>query len=116
MALFDGLQAAVFGATETVFGDDAVWMPSNGETGPFTEKVLYKCPNDPIKIGETDKYEYRPYDYSVEFYETQFPGLKESVDKSNEEKIDVKGVTLVIRAVYRSKDGKTLIAYGELQA
>ncbi len=97
--------------TQKVFGDLAVWYPSDhGDTR--TGLVYYKCPTDAIVIG-TDKVEYRPFNYSIEYMDTQFLGLKDAVDGGNVERIEVKGITLAIRQVVQTSDGKTLIAYGE---
>jgi len=114
MSNFDGMQSAVFSTAKNLFGDSAVWIPSdNSET--ITELVLFKNPNDPISIGETDKYEYRPFDYSFEYFESQFPNLKESVESGNTELVTVKGFELYIRKVISKFDGKTYTAYGELK-
>ena len=114
MSLFDDIQSAVFSTASNVFGDIAVWVPLEGEER--SEKVLFNNPNAPISIGQTDKYEYRPYDYSFEYFQGQFPGLKESVETNgNVETVTVKGFELVIRRVISKYDGKTLTAYGELK-
>jgi len=115
MGLFDGIQAAVFSTANQVFGDTAVWTPSISGSNSITEQVLFKNPNDPIQIGETDKYEYRPFDYSFEYFEGQFPNLKESVESGNTELVTVKGFELYIRRVIAKFDGKTYTAYGELK-
>lgn len=113
MSQFDDIQAAVFSTSEQVFGDEAVWTPSNTSISQ-TGLVLYNSPNDPISIGERDKYAYRPYNYSIEYYLGQFVGLKESVDSGIVETVLVRGVSLSIREVRTLYDGKTYIAYGEL--
>lgn len=106
MALFDTLQRAVFSTAKNVFGDSARW---NGQES----KVLYRSPNDPVQVG-MDKYEYRPYNYSFEYYENDFIGLKKSVDMGNVEIVNVKGLELNVREVRAAFDGKTYIAYCEL--
>lgn len=113
MSNFDGLQKTVFTVVENLYGDVAVWSPSS-LTPDVTEKVLFNYPNNPIRVGEADKYEYRPYDYSLEYFNDQFIGLKESVDNNGVEKIVCNGFNLVVRAVYCSFDGKTQRAYCEL--
>jgi hypothetical protein len=112
MALFDDIQRAAFGATATVFADVATWT-STDTKATVTANVFFKNPNDPIKIGEQDKIEYRPYDFSIEFYETDFVGLKALTDKCALQKVSVKGYILLIREVRQCFDGKTYIAYGE---
>jgi hypothetical protein len=112
MSMFDGIQKAVFQTSELLYGDDATWIPSNNSSKQI-EKVLYNSPNDPVNLGEQDKYVYRPYNYSIEYFEGQFSGLKESVDDGNEEHIEINGIKLVIREVRTKADGKTYIAFGE---
>jgi hypothetical protein len=112
MSTFDGFEAALFGVTGAIFGDLATWTPSNG-TLQQQARVFFKSPNDPISIGQ-NKFEYRPYDYSIEYYINQFQGLKESVDKGIIEEITVKDITLAIREVRTKFDGQTFIAFGEL--
>lgn len=113
MSVFDALQQSCVNTINLVFGDLATWTSSNTHI-LHSELCLYKSPNDLISIGQKDKYEYRPYNYSVEFYKGKFQGLKENVDSGIIEKITVKGVTIAIREVYTKFDGKTLTAYGEL--
>lgn len=114
MSNFDGIQSAVFSAAKNIFGDIAVWIPSDN-SATITELVLFKNPNDPISIGETDKMEYRPYDYSFEYFIGQFPNLKESVESDNNELVNIKGFDIYIRRVIAKFDGKTLTAYGEIK-
>ena len=107
MSLFDTYQEAAFRASETVFGDVATW-------GNQTANVLYNCPNNPINLGEADRYIYRPYNYSIEYFEDTFVGLKDSVDQGVIEHVTVKGNRLAIREVVVKYDGKTYVAFGEL--
>lgn len=112
MSVFDDIQKAVFSTAETVFGDTAVWKPSDSEIEQ-TEKVLYNCPTEPISIG-SDKYQYRPYDYFFEYHSGQFPTLKQLVDGGIVETVLIKGQTLNVREVKSKFDGQTFIAYCEL--
>lgn len=116
MSWFDNIQKATFNKTLDVFGDKAVWMSSaTGEE--FVSLVHFKDPNDPYFIEripkESPKYEYRPYNYSFEYYEDKFPGLKASVESGVIEKVSVKGFNLGIREIRAKYDGKTMVAYGE---
>jgi len=111
MSLFDGIQKTSYSVTQRVFGDVAVWIPLNQPE--VYGLVFFKNPNDPLILGE-EKITYRPYNYSIEFFEDQFVGLKESVDNGVIEIVKVKGFDLNIREVIRKADGKTLIAYGEI--
>jgi hypothetical protein len=112
MSRFDDIQKSVFNTTTNLFGDEAVWIPAAGGTA-HKALVHFKNPNDPYRIGNENKYEYRPYDYSFEYYEDKFPGLKESVESGAIEKVSVKGFNLAIREIRAKFDGKTYIAYGE---
>jgi len=112
MSVFDDIQKIVFSTAAAVFGDEAIWIPS-GSLIPQETLVLYNSPNDPVNIGN-DKYQYRPYNYSIEFYIDQFIGLKLSVDSGHVEKVTVKGDKLIIKEVYTKHDGRTCIAYAEL--
>ncbi len=107
MALFDSYQKAVFSKSQTVFGDIAVWNDNE-------IKVLYNSPNDPIKIGDSDKYEYRPYNYWFEYFLGDFPELKSNVDTGLIEHVLINEIRLVVREVFARYDGKTFIAYCEL--
>lgn len=113
MSLFDDIQKAAFSTTLTVFGDKAVWVSSVTQE-EHTADVHFKNPNDLVSIGSQDKFEYRPYDYTVEYYQGSFPGLKESVENGSIEKLTVNGFNLIIREVRAKFDGKTLTAYAEL--
>lgn len=112
MSFFDAIQRRCFSTVQTVFGDTAVWIASNGGQ-THTAKVLYNSPNDPITIGNQDKFSYRPYNYSIEYYEGELPGLMESVKNNNIETVTVNGKQLAIREVFTKNDGKTIVAYGE---
>ena len=114
MSIFDDMQQIVFSNTQTVFGDTAVWTPSDSEFVQ-TENVLFNCPTEPISIGSNDKYSYRPYDYFFEYSVNQFITLKTLVDSGQIQTITVKGIPLLIREVRTKFDGQTYIAYGELK-
>jgi hypothetical protein len=113
MSYFDDIQKTVFSTAQSVFGDTAVWKPSNSEIEQ-SENVLYNSPDQPISIGSTDRYEYRPYNYFFEYTIGQFPTLKELVDGGVIENITVKGTKIAIREVRSKFDGQTFIAYGEV--
>lgn len=112
MSLFDAIQQRVFATSLTVFGDTAVWVASNPPQ-THTAKVLFNSPNDPITIGSQDKFSYRPFNYSIEYYVGEFPGLMESVKNNVIEVVTVNGISLAIREVFTKFDGKTIVAYGE---
>lgn len=113
MAVFDSIQKAMFSQVGSIFGDIATWYPSDG-SDPVSEKVLYNCPEVKGQIGDEEKYDYNPYNYWFEFFETQLVGLKLSVDNGNLETVQIKNDRLEIKQVVRKSDGKTLVAYCEL--
>lgn len=113
MSNFDGLQKTAFSTVENLYGDLAVWSPSS--LPEVSGLVLFKSPNDLLSTGDTDKYEYRPYNYSFEYFKDQFVGLKASVDSGNLENVSCKGFDLVVREVYSKFDGNTYTAYCELK-
>ena len=112
MNLFDAIQKAAFATSLTVFGDTALWIASNTQQS-HTAKVLFNSPNDPITIGSQDKFTYRPFNYSIEYYQGQFPGLMESVKNGTIETVTINGISIAIREVFTKFDGKTIVAYGE---
>lgn len=112
MSNFDGLQQGAFTTVENLYGDVAVWSPSNSQT-TVSGLCLFSNPNDPIIIGQGDKYEYRPYNFALEYFESQFTGLKALVDGGSVEYITCKGFSLAVRQVIGKFDGKTLTAYCE---
>lgn len=114
MSLFDGIQKACFTATSSLFGDIASWTPSNNIHTTIVEKVHFKSPNDKYQVGDSDKMEFNPYNYSVEFFIDKFPGLKLLVDSGVTQTITVKDIQLVVREVKTKFDGKTVTAYCEL--
>jgi hypothetical protein len=106
------MQKATFNKTLDVFGDEAVWI-SSATHEEYRALVHFKNPNDPYKIGEENKYEYRPHNFSFEYYEDRFPGLKKSVESGTLEQVSVKGFTLAIVEIVAKFDGKTLVAWAE---
>ena len=112
MSLFDSIQKAAFATSLTVYGDTAIWIESTTQQS-HTAKVLFNSPNDPISIGSQDKFSYRPFNYSIEYYQGQLPGLMEAVKGGTIETVTVNGISLAIREVFTKFDGKTIVAYGE---
>lgn len=110
MSKFDDTQKMVFSAVQNLFGDALVWVSSIDLTS-HTALVLYNSPEAKAQLGDTDKFDYSPYDYWFEYFEGQLTGLKLSVDAGNTETVTVKGKTLCVRDVTLIKDGKTLIAH-----
>lgn len=113
MSLFDGYQRAVFNSAKTLFGDTATWTPSDGS--PATEgKVLFNNPTNPIQLGDSDKFQYRPYDYSFEYLKGAFVELKQNVDQGMTETVLIGEYLLSVREIQTKYDGKTFIAFCEI--
>lgn len=111
MGAFDELAKEVFATVVGVMGTGAVWRSSNAaETSGM---VLFKNPTEPLKIGDTEQYEYRPNRATAEFYAATFPGLKKAVDASNDEYLIVDGQTYFITEITTKVDGKTMVAHLE---
>jgi len=101
MALFDSTQAAMFQIVESIFGDVAVW---NGET----ITGLLRAPTVQERTEWADSY--NPTDWVLEYYATNWDGLKASADAGEYNEITVKGNVYSVLAVHRKYDGKTLVA------
>lgn len=110
MARFDDTQKMVFSAVQNLFGDALTWVSSIDQISQ-TALVLYNSPEVKGQLGDTDKYDYSPYNYSFEYFENQLIGLKLSVDSGKTEVVTIKGKTLCVREVTLKRDGKNLIAY-----
>lgn len=114
MGMFDDAQGVLMSTTEKVFGVLATWVSSlSGST--FSGNVLFSSPNNKILIGDTNKFQYRPYDYFFEYFTGQFDGLKELTDSGNIQTVTINGLSLYVREVYTKDDGKTYIAFCEKQ-
>jgi len=113
MSVFDDIEQVVFSTAQRVFGDTAVWKPSNEEVTQ-TEQVLFNCPTEPVEIGNTDRYKYQPFNYWFEFSAGQFQTLKTLVDSGEFQTLTVKGYNLEVREVKTKFDGRTYVAYCEL--
>lgn len=89
----------------------ATWIKEDGTQ--VVAKVLYKCPSDKVKIDDNA---FTEENFQIEYYESDFPGLLESVADSTAERIAVEvsqGVTLsfnVDLTPKRKGDGKTITA------
>lgn len=113
MALFDNIQKATIRTTQTLFGDVALWKPSTGGL-ELKAKVLYNENNEPNSIGD-NKFEYRPYMYSFEYYLGTFINLKRNVDSGEVETVSIKNKVLNVREIISKFDGKIFVAFCELQ-
>lgn len=113
MALFDNIQKTTIQTVQKLFGDVAFWTPSTGGN-ELKSLVLYNENNEPKSIGE-NKFEYRPYMYSFEYYSNSFINLKRNVDNGEVETVKIKNKVLNVREVISKFDGKTFVAFCELQ-
>lgn len=100
---FDNLQAVVFDAVNTLFGQDASWVPSAGGA-TVTGKMLFQEPSVEMTIARAD---FMPPGPSAEFYATEFPGLLEAVKAGSDEHIVISGVSYYVVTVDALADGKT---------
>ena len=93
--IFDNIALLAANATLNVFGYDAVWTPVAG-TGPVSGRVFYNDRKGSAKLGEV---KYGVDEWRVEFKDSDFPGLKNSVNKNVKEPISVtvRGVVLNFR-------------------
>jgi hypothetical protein len=111
MCEFDELAEQAFSTVTALMGENAVWHSSNGhfESG----RILFKNPTEPLPIGDSEQYEYRPNNVTVEYYAGTFGGLKEAVDAGNKEYITVGETDYFIREITTKFDGKTYVAHIE---
>jgi hypothetical protein len=111
MAGFDDIAEQVFSAVTALMGENAVWHSSSGND--VTGKILFKNPTEPLPIGDSEQYEYRPNNVTVEYYAGTFDGLKEAVDAGKKEYITVEGTTYFVQDITTKFDGKTYVAHLE---
>jgi len=115
MNIFDSIQKTAFAIVTTTFGNAAIWVPSNSETGEEKKaNVLYKDATEATGISDND---YNIERYVMEYQAGDFDGLKESVAKGGDEKVRIEteggtGVYLefFVRRTERKYDGKTIVA------
>ena len=108
---FDNLAGQVFSTVIELMGDNAVWHRSKSKT--VEGKVLFKNPTEPLKMGETEQYEYRPTQATAEYYNGDFEGLKKKVDNKIPQYMSVRGNRYLVTEVTTKFDGKTYVAHLE---
>ena len=111
MTEFDDMAGQAFSAVTALMGEDAVWHSSSGND--VAGRVLFKNPTEPLPIGDTEHYEYRPDNVTVEYYEGTFDGLKEAVDAGNKEYITARETTWFVQDITTKFDGNTYVAHLE---
>lgn len=108
MNIFDAIGKTTFDVMRTTFGNSATWLREN-----ITATVLYKHPSHKVDLSEND---YMSEQFQMEYYETDFPGLLESVSNGVVEKVTIEVSKDVfeefgIRVTPKRKgDGKTVVA------
>jgi hypothetical protein len=111
MTEFDDMARQAFSNVTALMGENAVWHSSDGNKVPG--RVLFKNPTEPLPIGDSEHYEYRPNNVTIEYYADTFTGLKEAVDAGNKEYIIARETTYFIQAITTKFDGKTYVAHLE---
>jgi hypothetical protein len=104
----DGFKELVFSTVSDFMGVEAIWEK---EEGPVSGRVLFKDPSEPVAIGDTERYEYRPASASFEFYRGTFPGLKELVDEKIKQFVTLRGERYLVVEVSTLFDGDTYRAH-----
>lgn len=107
MPRFDNLQKSAFDRVNNLYAHNATWEPSTGgalQTG----MVLFA---DPTELMEVSDITFTPELIFAEFFDTNFIGLKSSVDNSaNDETLTIEGTDYHVRYVRKKYDGRTHIA------
>jgi hypothetical protein len=111
MTEFDDMATQVFSTVTALMGEPAVWHSSTG--CEVTGKILFKNPTEPLPIGDSEQYEYRPNNVTIEYYAGTFDGLKEAVDEGKKEYITVGEITYFVQDITTKFDGKTYVAHLE---
>ncbi|WP_300726246.1 hypothetical protein [uncultured Rikenella sp.] len=118
MSDFDELAEQTFSQISNLLGEDAVWPASKSKKIPG--RVLFKNPTEPVQIGDTERYEYRPSTATAEYYTGTFDGLRQVVDSGGEACLIIRGVKYSVQSIETKFDGNTLVAHlepvDELQA
>lgn len=106
MSFFDGYQSAAHSIVERMYADDASWTPSLG--GPVqTAKVLFNSPTRKEDIADNEFEAEYP---SMEYLDTYFIGLADSVRVANAETVIINGNSFSVYSIEKKYDGKTIIA------
>lgn len=109
--IFDNLAANTFDTTANIMGYVCVWTPLAGGTTQTT-RVLLNKPTEKREMLRND--DFNPFDYWIEYKDSDFLGLKASVDQNKPEVILVDGTdNYYVRSVVAKFDGKTLKAFLE---
>ncbi|MDR3133013.1 MAG: hypothetical protein LBU42_03195 [Prevotellaceae bacterium] len=111
MTEFDELAGQAFSTVTALMGENAVWHSSDGQE--ITGEILFKNPTEPLPIGDSESYEYRPNNVMIEYYHGTFEGLKEAVGAGGKEYITARNITYFVQDITTKFDGNTYIAHLE---
>lgn len=103
---FDSAQDAAFNIVVQTMGYPATWTPLAGGA-QITATVLFNNPT--AKFALFQQADYMPNRYFMEYKFGDLIGLKESVDNSNDEIVNVNGIDYYTRSCSTKYDGKTII-------
>ena len=113
MSHFDILAKQVFSAIANIdtMGENAIWHKSKSQL--IEDRVLFNDPTEPVQIGKTEQFDYRPTQATAEYYGRSFDGLKKKVDAKVPQYMTVKGKKYKVTEVTSKFDGKTFVAHLE---
>lgn len=104
MSFFDTMQATVFAVCSETFGDTATWEPAAGGAA-VSAPVLFAAPSaERAALRGVHISDLKP---EAEFYEGTFPGLAESLDEHEIERLTIRGTLYYVTKVEALADGKT---------
>lgn len=111
MSIFDAIGKQTFNVIRAFDGRPATWKPLNDAT-EINKIVLYKNPTQKLELGQND---FSLERFAMEYYETDFPGLYESVSDANNETVIIEvseGVlqTFIVKRCEKKYDGKSILA------
>lgn len=105
---FDRLAKLVVNSVTDLMGEPAIWLSSNRKKIPG--RVIFNDPSQPVQIGDSEGYEYRPSTATAEYYIGTFPGLKQAVDAEKTEYMVIRGQKYLVTSIDTTVDGKTYMA------
>lgn len=107
--IFDSLKRKAFDVVTLTMGYDATWQSSESGVLVQTARVGFKDPSEKQELSGIDTW--NPDEPFMEYRTDFFPGLKERVDASNLEYVEISGVGyFAVREVKTKFDGETFVA------
>lgn len=110
---FDRLRDITFNVVTRVMGYTASWTPSAGGPAQTAQVLFADLTTKHLLNGlykDQLRFEYRPFDYIMEYKIDVFPGLIDSARTKTPEVIIIDGNSYHVRMVTNKFDGKTFIA------